>query len=438
MKDAIKISYCIPSVSEKNSASSSSALEQTAKIFRTGNEQYLNAHSFIFLPADRAMHKEIKKIGEEKKSLQPALIIIIGIGGSSVGMEAIFHALYGTLYNETHKTPRMYIADATDAPYLYTLYAQAEQILKEGKNIILFVASKSGTTTETVANFALFASLLAQYKKEYAPFIIIATDKNSPLFVHAQKHGYTYLEIPQQVGGRYSVFSPVGLFPLYLCNIDIDELCAGACSITSLCLDTTAPDTNIAATRAAYLYALYMQNYIIHNMFVFGRNMESVGQWYKQLMGESIGKEYDVDKNLVNCGITPLVSVGSNDLHSVAQLYLSGPFNTTTTFVSVDQAAHDIRLPAQSSDILLPSLANISAHTLTTTILHAVKETYEKHKRPFMHIELPSLSPYYLGQLLQMHMIEMVYLATLLQVNPFDQPTVEEYKQRTRELLAKK
>ncbi len=397
---------------------------------------YDSGYSFVRLPADEMMRREIKKIGQEKKALSPALMIIIGIGGSSVGMEAIFHALYGTEYNRIHQGLHVYVADTVDTEYLYLLMSMAESILKQGKNILLFVASKSGTTVETVANFSLFLSLLVRYKKQYQEFVVVATDEHSPFWDSAKVEGYTCFAIPKMVGGRYSVLSAVGLFPLYMLNGDIDAVCAGAEKMTDLC--TMLPDlqNNPAVLRAAFIYALYKQKYTIHTMFLFGRYLESVGQWYKQLMGESIGKEYNLEGKRANCGITPIVSIGSNDLHSVAQLYLAGPYNTATTFVSVATVAHDMRIVYKKRlPVLLPYLDGKSVHDIMQTILQATMHAYEKNSRPFMHIELPSLSPYYLGQLLQMHMIEMVYLASLLQVNPFDQPNVEGYKQETRELL---
>jgi glucose-6-phosphate isomerase len=397
---------------------------------------YDNGYSFVRLPADEMMRREIKKIGQEKKALNPALMIVIGIGGSSVGMEAIFHALYGTEYNRTPQTLLVYVADTVDADYLYLLMSMAESLLKQGENILLFVASKSGTTVETVANFSLFLSLLMRYKKQYQEFVVVATDEHSPLWDSANAEGYACFAIPKMVGGRYSVLSAVGLFPLYMLNGDIDAVCAGAEKMTDLC--TTLPElqNNPAALRAAFIYALYEQKYTIHTMFLFGRCLKSVGQWYKQLMGESIGKEYNLEGKRVNCGITPVVSVGSNDLHSVAQLYLAGPYNTATTFVSVAHVEHDMCITHQETQkLLLSYLDGKSVHDIMQTILQATMHAYEKNNRPFMHIELPSLSPYYLGQLLQMHMIEMVYLASLLQVNPFDQPNVEGYKQEMRELL---
>ena len=135
--------------------------------------------------------------------------------------------------------------------------------------------------------------------------------------------------------------------------------------------------------------------------------------------------------------MTPTVSVGSIDLHSLAQLYLGGPYDKFSTFLSVKKKSSDIKLPKESPLIgLVEHIQGGSFNHIMDAILHGVQAAYRKNKRPFISVELPELSTYYIGQLLQLEMIKMVYLAYLMDVNPFDQPQVELYKKETREILA--
>jgi len=298
------------------------------------------------------------------------------------------------------------------------------------------VVTKSGTTTETVTNFAYFYQLIkAKRPQDYHKYIVVTTDEGSPLDKIAQKEQFSTLYIPKKVGGRYSVFSPVGLFPLAMIGIDVKELLRGAHDSIESCTATEIAN-NFAAVNAIIKYAHYKKGVNINDFFVFSVQLESVGKWYRQLMGESIGKEFNVRGERVEVGITPTVSIGTLDLHSVGQLYLGGPRDKFTTFVSVEnyQSSEDEKpqsfFPEFLADFKVRPLSFIMK-----AILQGVQVAYTKNKRPFCSLVLPALKPYYIGQLLQMYMIEMMYLGYLLEVNPFDQPNVELYKKETRKIL---
>ena len=167
---------------------------------------------------------------------------------------------------------------------------------------------------------------------------------------------------------------------------------------------------------------------IIHDTFLFEPDLEGFGKWYRQLTGESIGK--------MGKGITPTVSVGTTDLHSVAQLYFDGPKDKFTTFVSVADHGKDFIIKSKENiDELVPHISGKSFGKVLAAILTAVKATYQKQQLPFVSIELPELSEETLGALLQVKMMEMMYLGKLMGVNPFDNPGVEGYKEETRKLL---
>ena len=238
------------------------------------------------------------------------------------------------------------------------------------------------------------------------------------------------------MGGRYSVFSPVGIFPLAVLGIDIQELIKGAVNARSYCV--AANKKNPAALGAIALAHHLKKGKSIHDTFVFAHQLEALGLWYRQLLAESIGKEKTLSGKTVNTGITPTVSVGSVDLHSMGQLYLSGPLDKITTFVDV-ATEPSVTIPLNKEFALL--VDNIQGKTLKdvmNAILDGTKTAYAKRAMPFVSITLPRCDEKSVGELLQMKMLETIYLGHLLNVNPFDQEGVEKYKAETRRILASK
>lgn len=408
---------------------------EIARIRAATNLKYETPYASINLPADTQMFDEVERIVQAKKGLRPAALVVIGIGGSNLGTKAVHEALRGT--HHTMLDPlKVYYADTVDADYCMSLVACIEDFLQAGQVVILNIISKSGSTTETVANAQMFIDLIRCYHADYQQHIVVTTDYQSPLWELASKEGFTTLSIPAQVGGRYSVFSPVGLFPLGLIGINIRELVAGAQSVITQCTDDSIQ--NYAAVRAGVLYALYHARTIsIHDFFIFAVHLQSVGAWYRQLMGESIGKADDIHGNRVERGIIPTVSIGSIDLHSVAQLYLGGPRIIMTTFLTVAQQESSLTvIPSATWRPLAPAIQGKTLGEIMQAIVAGTKAAYAQEARPFMEIELEQINEQSIGALLQMHMLEMMYLGYLLEVNPFDQPQVELYKKETRKILA--
>lgn len=262
--------------------------------------------------------------------------------------------------------------------------------------------------------------------------VVAITDEGSALWEQAGALGIARLAIPKPVGGRYSVLSHVGLFPLATVGVDIAALREGATAVRDMCL---AADTNPAATSAALLAYFRTQGKTINDNFFFHPELESLGKWYRQLMGESIGKAASLSGEEVHTGITPTVSLGSTDLHSVGQLYLGGPRDKFTTFVYTEQTA-DIAAPTgRILPELIPAITGKSAKTILEAILSGTKIAYQKAELPFMEVVLPRIDEQAIGAFLQFKMIEMMYLGHLLNVNPFDQPSVEAYKVETKKIL---
>jgi glucose-6-phosphate isomerase len=243
--------------------------------------------------------------------------------------------------------------------------------------------------------------------------------------------------MPKKVGGRYSVLSPVGLFPLAVLGVDIKKLLDGAAHMRAQCLKPA--HENPAILRAAILANAWDQGRTIADNFYFKTDFESVGKWYRQLMGESIGKEWNREHtHQVWMGMTPTVSIGSTDLHSMAQLYFGGPNDKLFTIITVKNTAA-VKVPSMPE--FEPLVHNIQGKRLSAimeAIVGGVKVTLEKENRPYCSIELADAAEESIGALLQLHMMEMMYLAALLDVNPFDQPNVESYKVETKRILARK
>ena len=408
-------------------------IERVAAAWGSG---YNSEYAFLSLPGDKALVRSVQAVIDEKQKFEPTMLIVIGIGGSNLGTVAVHEALQGLFYNSFNPL-KIYFADTVDSDYIGRIVALMEKELHDGNNVIVTIISKSGTTTETVANAQILIQILQKHKgRDYSDYMVTITDEGSLLWELAQQHRWARLAIPKKVGGRYSLFSAVGLFPLGMLGIDITMLLKGAESIkhVSCSLDIAH---NIPAMSAAILCAQHRKGITIHDTFVFAVCLKSIGAWYRQLMAESIGKAESKTGSIINEGITPIVSVGSTDLHSMAQLYLGGPYDKFTTFLSVAKRSNDLKLPKESPLTgIVDNIQGVSCNHIMDAMLRGIQAAYKKNKRPFIGIQLPELNAYYIGQLLQAKMVEMVYLGFLLNVNPFDQPQVELYKKETREILA--
>jgi len=401
------------------------------------DHEYEDKYGSINLPNDYDMVKKIKNLIEIKKKLNPKYIIVIGIGGSNLGTLAIQEALLGKYYNLKDSNIKIFYADTVDSDQLNDIIDIIEPALKKGEKILINCISKSGGTTETISNFEIFIDIIKKYIKEYKKYIIVTTDEDSKFWRFAKEKGFDVLGIPKNVGGRYSIFSAVSLFPLGLIGLNIDKILEGALAMRDICLSLDI-DKNIASRSACYIYKYYKMGFNIHDLFLFSPDFESIGKWYRQLIGESIGKEYSKDNKQIFCGITPTVSIGSTDLHSMAQLYLGGPYDKFTTFIRINKNKSTLKLPNfDEYSTLVNNIQLKKISEIMDAIFYGTKKSYQKGKRPFLEIVFPDKYESSIGQFLQYKMIEIMYLGFLLNVNPFDQPNVEDYKNETKSVLEK-
>ncbi len=421
-----------------NSLISKEELDETLDRLQYENQKmreadYDDERASLHLLDDIEMIEKVKTLVEEKKRLNPRYLVVIGIGGSNLGTMAVQEAILGRLYNLLDRDIKVLYADTVDSDNIHYILDILKPVLESGENILINIISKSGRTTETIANSEVILDFLKKYREDYYQYIVTTTERDSKLWRISEENNFDTLEIPKMVGGRYSVFSPVGLFPLALLGIDIDRLTDGARVMRDRCLEDIE---NPASINASLIYLHNERNRNIHDLFLFNSDLEAIGKWYRQLLAESIGKELDRDGKQVFTGITPTVSIGSTDLHSMAQLYLGGPYDKFTTFISTTQPNNSMNIPVFNGfNRLVYGIQDRKLEDVMKAILEGVKKAFEKKLRPYTEIILPDKTEYSIGQLLQMEMIEVMYLGALLNVNPFDQPNVEDYKRETRRIL---
>jgi len=389
---------------------------------------YQSQYASLCVPNDVNIRRVALAAVHMKRKLNPKLIVVVGIGGSNLGAQAVAEALGA-------KIPIRF-ADTVDPDALAKIVEEAQDVLRQGQEVIINVISKSGGTLESVANFEVLLNVLKRHRKNAGDFVVATTDKGSALWNLAINSGWALLEIPKQVGGRYSVFTAVGLFPLGLAGVDIGSLIEGAKDglAQSLSLDVSK---NPAAKGAAALFLHVKSKRIVHDTFIFAKSLESLGKWYRQLLGESCGKEFDVSGKRVRTGVLPTVSIGSTDLHSVGQLYLGGPDVRTTNFVTVHFKS-DVRLPSYAEfNKLVGGVQKREVRALMSAIARGTMSTYKKKNLPYIHTRLAGCTAKELGAFMQLKMVETILLAKLLNVNSFDQPNVESYKVEVKRILSR-
>lgn len=389
---------------------------------------YADDESSIQLPFDRTLLREVEARARRMGSAVQD-VVVVGIGGSSLGAQAVYEALA-----PTRTIKRMHFLDTVSPVKMREV---TEQLLahKNEHAYVVCVISKSGTTTETVANaMALEAALKRKHPRCLERFVAI-TEEGSRLWERAKNTGIPVLVMPASVGGRYSVMSAVGLFPLALAGVDVRALVRGAKKAVQENVQNGAG--NISQTSAAITHHFWKRGRTIRDTFMFNPELEALGKWERQLVAESLGKRQNLNGKEVRAGITPTVSVGSTDLHSMAQLYVGGPLDKISCMVYAPWNP-DVRMPARSSfDGLVDDMTSASFNDMMNAIRLGAEAAYRRNDHPYTEIAFERLSEMELGYYFQFRMLETMYLGKLMRVNAFDQPAVEEYKSVTRRLLGK-
>jgi glucose-6-phosphate isomerase len=302
------------------------------------------------------------------------------------------------------------------------------------KKTVVNIITKSGGTAETIANYLALLERLGP-----AETVITTTRGKGDMAALARAKDYPVFPIPENVGGRFSVLSPVGLLPSALCGIDIRALRAGADYMKSFCLEEDF-DQNPALISAAVQYLLDTQKgKTIQVIFPYADGLSALGDWFCQLWAESLGKKYDRDGEIVYVGQTPVRAIGTIDQHSQIQLYNHGPNNKSVTFLEPLRYRTSIKL----SDALsgYAAAAFLSGKTMNA-LIQAEKQGTEQaltaSKRPNSTIKIPEINAFTLGQLFFLFEFQTAVAGELYNVNAFDQPGVEDGKKITARLMGKK
>lgn len=431
----MKVSFKFEAVNiieEKIELEENKLFEYTLHLKNVLNDNsYLLDESSIYLPLDTDFYDQSYTLAKKYKTEKLRFVFVIGIGGSNLGTQAVYNAIRGNLNQITNDLPKLIFLETTSAKYIEDVFKLINTNVHSKDDFVVNIISKSGSTTETIAIAKILLRKLEERFVNVKDRIIVTTDKDSRLEILSKRNEFEILNIPKKVGGRYSIFSNVGLFPLALAGIEIDRLLEGA-KVALVDLVNTN-NTNPSLRSAVIRYLLNKEGFYINNQFYFNPELEYCGRWYRQLIGESLGKLSNKDTNE---GIFPVVSVGSTDLHSMLQLYLGGPKNVLTYFVySPSDITNQKIIEDQELNGLVESIEGKSTVEIMNAIYKGTKVSYVNNKLPFVEIDIPLIDEYTLGMYLQYSMLEVMYLAKLMNVNAFDQPSVEEYKIATKKIL---
>ncbi len=372
--------------------------------------------------------EEVVRIKEKAKSLSEEIdvLLVCGIGGSYLGARAAIEAINGLYPN--NKVEIIYIGNTFSSTYL----AQVKEYVKD-KEFGINVISKSGTTTETSVAFRIFKTLLEETKgKEVAARRIVATTDahKGALKTLADQEGYEEFVVPDDVGGRYSVLTAVGLFPIAVAGIDIDAMLAGAKAAQDK-YDDPNIETNDAYKYGVARQILHKEGYAAEMFVTYELQLQQTAEWWKQLFGESEGKE--------GKGILPTSGTFSTDLHSLGQFIQEGSKVLYETVLKVEKPALDLDVPSDKDN--LDNLNYLAGKTVDYVNKKALEGTVDAHSNvgnvPNIQITIDKMDAESFGYMVYFFEKACALSVYLLGVNPFNQPGVEVYKANMFKLLGK-
>ena len=425
---SINVSHAKPFLSYPYEEVLCPRLERAQRELLNGGGKGDDFIGWVRLPAqyDRAEYARIlaaaKKIQGDSKAL-----VVIGIGGSYLGARAVIEAVKGMYHNELDNGLKIYFCGNSISPtYLNDIIA-----LCKGKRFSINVISKSGTTTETSLAFRVLRRLLEDEMgvEEANKRIYATTDRaKGTLKQLADAQGWPTFVVPDDVGGRYSVLSAVGLLPIAAAGISIDDVMKGAADAMER-FSVLSPD-NDAYKYAAIRNILYRKGKSIEILECYEPNFTLMNEWYKQLFGESEGKD--------NKGLFPASCIFSTDLHSMGQFIQEGARIMFETIVDVKKPAQDLFIdPLEGNFDGLNFLANQNMSVVNRKAMEGTILAHNDGGVPIGVIEVDSLDAYNVGYLIYFFWKACAVSGYLLSVNPFDQPGVESYKKNMFALLGK-
>lgn len=365
--------------------------------------------------------------------------VVLGIGGSALGPIAAFQALKHLRFNELpkrqRKGPKFYVEDNVDPERMAALLDVIEP-----EKTMFNVVTKSGSTSETMAQYLIIRDILEKkLGKDASSHIIATTSKDSGNLIKiAANENYKTFYIPNGVGGRFSELCPVGLLPAAVLGIDIKGMLGGARYVIDELSVGTNPRKNAPLMAAVLHYLGMKKGKNISVMMPYADSLKFMADWYCQLWGESLGKNRTLDGMPCNKGQTPVKALGVTDQHSQVQLYAEGPFDKIITFIAVEKYRSEVTIPNGCEEY--PNVNFLCGHTMNELIQAervATEFALTKAGKPNYTIILPELNAFTLGELIMYFELQTAYTGALMGIDTFNQPGVEEGKNATYALLGR-
>jgi glucose-6-phosphate isomerase len=414
--------------------------ERTAPLIKKLNEERAAGKtSYRDLPCDEQTPQQVKELVAKLRDGCENLVVL-GIGGSALGNIALQTALNSYMYNlddAERAGPRFFVFDNIDPPQLTSFLDWIDNKLDK---TVFNVISKSGRTAETASQLMIIRRLLLEKfgPKGFMNRVVATTDpKEGTLRKIANEAGLKCLDVPEGVGGRFSVLSAVGLFSAAMCGIGIDSLLAGARDMDSR---VSSEDfyKNPAAVNAAINYHFYNQGKRISVMMPYSYALKDLADWYRQLWAESLGKATDLGGNEVHIGPTPVKALGTTDQHSQVQLYREGPNDKLFTFLQVNNFQTDIKIGAAPDCAPeLGFLAGAGLGTLLKSEKRATEYALLQSKRPCLTVIFDEVNAYTVGQFIYLFEVTTSLTGALFGINAYDQPAVELGKEAAFALMGR-
>lgn len=430
-KIELNIEKALPFVNIKDYEAFMSRVDMISASLENGTCAGSDFLGWMHLPSsiDKAMIDDIKATAAVLQE-NCEVVVVAGIGGSYLGAKAVIEALsnhFSSLKKSAELPQIVFAGHNISEDYLFEL----TEFLKNKKFGVINI-SKSGTTTETALAFRLLKKQCEEQMGNLAKKCIVAiTDAvKGAARVTADKEGYKSFIIPDNVGGRFSVLTPVGLLPVAIAGYDIEQLVAGAVQMEKDCASSVYAYDNIAAIYAALRNTLYASGKKIEILVNFSPKLHYVMEWWKQLYGESEGKD--------NKGIFPASVDFSTDLHSMGQWIQQGERSIYETVISVENVEHKLEVPFD--ELNLDGLNFLAGKRVDEVNKMAELGTQLAHVDggvPNIKIVIPQISEYYIGQLFYFFEKACAISGLMLGINPFNQPGVEDYKRNMFALLDK-
>lgn len=385
--------------------------------------------AFSRLVTDDKMLSQVLLCAENHKGARH--VVVFGIGGSALGAKSLYHALYGPL-KAIESTKKIFFMDNID-PHTHEHLAR---FIGDGKDTVFVFISKSGNTSETLAQY-LFATKHFKHFDE-GNVIVITDPQNGCLRDIAKKKSHMMLLVPPGVGGRFSVFSPVGLLPLALMGVAVDELMDGAKHAEHICQTDVLTQNPAGAIACALDHWAREKSATQVVIMPYADRLLYFADWAAQLLAESLNKATTLNGKKPEYGMTVLKALGTTDQHSQLQLYLDGARDKVVFFIDSTNTPTGTLSDEKSGDDRLDFLANRSLADLLAAEKMATEESLRTNNRPSATITLNTINEFQLGQLYQIFMHIVPYIGGFLDINPYDQPAVEQIKKFTFGLMGKK